>query len=93
MTILNWIIAIVTGICGLWIAVGNWYILIRWYRTKQTASTVPLIGGILLAICIYNTPLEFFWWVGLLVDYGFWTGIFSLPYLIKQMIGEPRNRK
>ncbi len=93
MTTVNWIVAVISGICGLWITIGNWYILIRWFMTKQTASTVPFIGGILLAVSIFNTPLKFWWWIGMLIDYGFWTGILGLPNLIKQMIDESRNRK
>ncbi|MBR6617087.1 MAG: hypothetical protein IKL00_04335 [Oscillospiraceae bacterium] len=93
MTILNWIIAITAGICGLWITGANWLVLIRWCRTKCTASTIPFVGGALLAISLFNTPLKYFCWVGLLIDYGFWTGIFGLPYLIKQMLDEYRNRK
>lgn len=81
----NWIIAIVAGLAGLFCAAANWFGLIRRIAKKINYSQIMFIGGILLCVCIYNTPLCKLWYIGLLVDPGVWIGLYSLPSLLKQM--------
>lgn len=40
-------------------------------------------GGILLCICLYNTPLNRFWFLGLITDPGVWIELYSLPSLFR----------
>lgn len=77
MSLTNWIIAVLTGLMGGWIVFANWGGLIRWIVTKKSYSSVPFIGGILLAICLYNTPISRFWYIGLLVDTNYTLLIFA----------------
>ncbi len=70
MSLTNWIIAVLTGLMGLWIVFANWGGLIRWIITKKSFSFQPFIGGILLAICMYNTPVSQFWYIALVIDPG-----------------------
>ncbi len=80
MSSVNWIVAILTGLFGGWIVFANWYGLIRWLVTKKSHSAIPFVGGILLAVCLYNTPIRRLWYIGLLIDPGFSILILSLVW-------------
>lgn len=83
MTIVNWIIATITGLIGILCVCANWFGLIRWLICKKNYSQIMFIGGILLCVSLYNTPLNHHCYFGLLVDPGVWIGIYSLPSLFK----------
>lgn len=86
MTLVNWTIAIVSGVIGGFFSVANWFGLIRYIATGINYSQFMFVGGILLCICLYNTPLSEYWYIALLIDPGVWIGIYSLPSLIKQLL-------
>ena len=81
---INYAIAIITGLISIMCIIPNWLGLINWIINKKNYSQIMFIGGMLLCICISNTPLKNFWWLGLILDPGIWIGIYSLPSLIKQ---------
>ena len=72
------------------IVIGNWGRVIAWYARKRYFSLIPFLGGIGLAVCLYHSPARAFWWVGLLLDPGMWTGLAGLPLLIRQIIGREK---
>ncbi len=86
MTAANWAIAIITGLIGCWCIIANWAGIIRWVVAKINYSQIMFVGGILLCICLYNTPLNEYRYIGLLIDPGVWIGFYSLPALIKELI-------
>lgn len=81
----NWILAAAigaVGLFGLFIIIANWSALIAWRTKNKHSSVVPFFGGVLAAFSLSFTSLSSFWWVCLVVDYGFWTGLFGLPGLV-----------
>ena len=83
MTIINWMIAIITGFIGCLCVCANWFGIIRWFICQKSYSQIMFVGGILLCICLWNTLWNRFWYFGLLIDPGVWIGIYSLPALFK----------
>lgn len=85
MTLVNWILAIPTGLLGGLCILANWGGLIRWCVKRINYSQIMFVGGILLSVCLYQTPIRH-WYIGFLIDPGVWIGAASLPFLIKQML-------
>lgn len=85
MSAINYVIAIITGLVSIMCIIPNWIGLINWIINKKNYSQIMFIGGILLCICIANTPIKNFWWLGLILDPGVLIGIYGLPSLIKQI--------
>ena len=87
MTLWDWIFALIFCGLGTIIIVGNWCVLIEWLVRKKSSSTIPFVGGMLLMVgLLIFTPLKAICWLGLVVDYGFWTGLSGLPHLIGERI-------
>ena len=84
MTLVNWLVAIPAGLFGSLFVLANWGGLIRWYVKKIPYSQIMFVGGILLSVCLCQTPFRH-WYIGLLIDPGVWIGLLSLPALIKQI--------
>lgn len=85
MTIVNWMIAIITGFIGCLCVCTNWFGFAGWLLYKKRYSQIMFVGGILICICLCNTQLDHFWYFGLLVDPGVWIGVYSLPALFKEI--------
>lgn len=96
MTISKIAIAAVFGFIGLIIIIGNWGGMICWHLSKDKSksfSPIPFLGGLFFALCLCNTPFKNFFWVAFIIDYGFWTGLFGLPYLLSQIFKDLFNIK
>jgi len=89
MVIAQWIAGSLLILFGGFIAVMNWWILIRTMRDKQGVSFAPLLGGILLMLGLLLLPvdgLRTWCWVGLLLDFG------SLPLLFWAIVEAIKGR-
>lgn len=70
-----WIGAAIAGL-GAWIILGNFWLIARWMLGAKPESTIPLIGGVLMALGLKITAvpaIQYWWWVPLVIDPG---GIF-----------------
>lgn len=73
-------VVIIMGLLGLWITISNWRGVFRYYKYKKSTTSIPLFGGLFIAIAfvfIPNNPVSYVWWLAFLIDYG------SLPLLLQ----------
>ena len=85
----SWIWCICSGSVGMFFVVLNYIALIRSKREGRFISGFPLIGGILLFLAFFLSPVR---WLSVvcLLDYGIWT----LPLvLIREAIRNKRRSR
>lgn len=84
----RYITAAVFGVMGLWIAIGNWEIIIRWYVKKTHGSIIPVIGGIFLSIAlrlIFSDEKKWLCLIGSAIDFGSLPWLASFPFAVKDL--------
>ena len=52
-----WLVSGVLALFGGWIIITNYWITIRWYRHRRTASHTPLLGGLCLMAALLASPI------------------------------------
>ncbi|MGN0590089.1 hypothetical protein [Ruminococcus sp.] len=86
----SWIWCICIGSVGMFFVVLNYIALIRSKREGRFISGFPLIGGILLFLAFFLSPVR---WLSVLclLDYGIWT----LPFVLirEAIIGKRQKSK
>lgn len=76
--ILRWFVGCALGSAGAWLAILNWFAMVRRIGVGAP-SWIPLLGGALVARAALVQPLGWvarYWWVSFLVDAG------SIPGLL-----------
>ena len=66
-----WLVSGVLALFGGWIVITNYWITIRWYRHRRTASHTPLLGGLCLMAAMLASPIPRvarYAWVPLVID-------------------------
>jgi len=68
------------------LSASNWITLFLWFRWRQHASVVPLLGGVMLMVgLIMIKSTRPFAWAGLLADYGTLILLWSLPKIFCEL--------
>lgn len=88
---------IIASIClillGGFFVVMNWACLITSLVTKKNHSMVPPFGGMLVAGGLAFLPAwQRLFWLGLLIDIGFWAMLAAMPSLIQQARRSSKSR-
>src|SRR5439155_22979636 len=68
-----WLVSGVLALFGGWIVITNYWITIRWYRHRRTASHTPLLGGLCLMAAMLASPIPRvarYAWGPLVIDVG-----------------------
>lgn len=60
---------------GTTITLGNWWIIVRYFRTGESASSVPVFGGVALGLSLQELGLGAWGWIAALLDPGSGFGI------------------
>ena len=89
MEFVQYAVAVVAGVGGLWIFILNWHVFIgRHVQRVHTPSWIPLISGALLCVALLvwpNSPYRWYCWVPFLLDWGSIPGItFSIWHGIRR---------
>lgn len=90
----RYVITAVCGFMGLWIAIVNWGIIIRWYVKRIHGSVIPIIGGIFLSISlrlIFSGDLKWLCLTGLVIDFGSLPWLAGFPFVVKNLIKEVKK--
>jgi hypothetical protein len=75
----DWIGAVGPGLTGLLIVLVNARVAWGYWRKSEASSFVPLLGGVFFAAGLYALPPTRAWfWLGFLVDAGFWAFLWTL---------------
>ena len=78
-------ITILLGTVGVIYIVLNWSFLIASLVRKEHYPLVSWFGGVILFVGLLLDPaFRHMAWIGLVVDIGFWTLVFAVPYLIAE---------
>jgi hypothetical protein len=83
MEIARLLLAIVLGVAGGLVIVGNWRVFLMGVRGERAPSWVPLIGGVLGSLSCWLAPSPWFnanWRVPLFIDWG------SVPGLVHTLV-------
>lgn len=84
----DWIWCICIGTIGMFFVAMNYIAMFQSKKTGRFISGFPLIGGILLFLAFFLSPIR---WLSVvcLLDYGIW----MLPFvLIRQAMDEKRHK-
>jgi hypothetical protein len=68
---LRWFAVLILAVVGSVFVAVNWAILIQYLISRRHASTIPVIGGLLLAIAVARSPnpsIQIWFWLPPLLD-------------------------
>ena len=80
-----WLVSGVLALFGGWIVITNYWITIRWYRHRRTASHTPLLGGLCLMAAMLASPIPRvarYAWVPLVIDLGCLVMVVGFLYVV-----------
>lgn len=69
----DWILSLIPLLIGAYLVVMNWIIAYQGIFRQKHASSVPILGGLMLAVGLATLPTETpfrFWWLPFLIDWG-----------------------
>ena len=74
----------ITGVIPWAVIVINWRFVWRYYIKGETGSLIPIIGGVLGALVVWNVStnptVRRLWWIPLVIDCG------SIPLLLMTVL-------
>ena len=97
MEILSTIVGSLLLVVGCFVMTMNWAIVISSFTTKKHSSWVPIFGGALAALgaaVLPYAPLNKFWWVPLIVDWGCVPGLtLTMAYFAWRYVSPGKDDK
>jgi len=80
-----WLVSGVLALFGGWIIITNYWITIRWYRHRRTASHTPLLGGLCLMAALLASPfprVARYAWGPFVIDLGCLGMVLGFLYVV-----------
>lgn len=89
--------AAVLGLSGAVMGVANWFILIRYWCTRQRESLIPLLGSLFICLAARWSGFKSLMWLMIVLDpwpLSMLIGLLLLPFrLLRKPIGKHQSQE